>query len=69
MFCNHKYGPVAGGYQYCDKCGKAIPVECSHIFVNIEKLTERGAYKQICNVIWIDRCKKCGLIRKTDTYD
>jgi hypothetical protein len=63
-FCNHKLGKVENdNYQYCKKCGKAFPVECQHIFIDIAKyeivdaLVGSKGFKQIA------KCSKCGIYK------
>lgn len=65
MFCFHKYGNIENGYQYCEKCGKAKPVKCNHIFTIIRavRLTYHG--DNVGTKI-IFQCQKCGIIKKDE---
>lgn len=70
MFCFHKYGKVEGNYQYCSKCGKAIRLECDHVFKIMEKynIRERGITTPF-QLIILSKCEKCGEIKKTELMD
>jgi len=46
-FCKHKFNRIENGYQYCDKCGKAIPVICNHkwiVYREIQKYDSISKY-------------------------
>ena len=67
LFCSHKYGEVKDGYQYCEKCGKAIPVApmaCSHHWVNESSWNVKAPRGNVYKVIHLDRCDKCGAINR-----
>lgn len=65
MFCFHKFGEIKDGYQYCSKCGKAIPVKCNHDFQIIKQV---NVYMNESDTIpssikYILRCSKCGKMK------
>lgn len=65
MCHEHKYGKIIDGYQYCDKCGKARPVGCSHKWLDNGHLKQSNALQgNVFNIIYILRCEKCGDIKK-----
>lgn len=59
MFCNHKYGKVEDGYQYCEKCGKARLVKCNHKWEEVEVYT-KTYYGKSVGEIYVLRCEHCG---------
>ena len=68
IFCNHKLGKIeSDGYQYCQKCGKAFPVEpidCQHKFIDDKTLNIRSydsKEKMIVGYKKIVKCEKCGI--------
>ena len=59
--CNHKFGKVKDGYQYCEKCGKAIPVPCNHNWVVESKFNLHNIVSNYqTGTQYILRCTKCG---------
>ncbi len=67
---NHKYEKeIKNGYQYCEKCGKAIKIECNCIWEIIERhnvfLYEGD--KIPAYIYYILQCKNCGRIIKERT--
>ena len=68
--CKHKFGKVDDGYQYCIKCGKAIPVpakQCEHKFIETDKLDYQGPFQNVYKALYIIKCTKCGILRRYDT--
>lgn len=66
--CKHKYGTVQeDGYQYCEKCGKAIAAPCNHEWKRI-KVVEVEEYGNKVGDIFVDECTKCLKIRKEGVY-
>lgn len=63
MFCNHKWGKIENGYQYCEKCGKARLVKCNHLW---EPFREIKVYNDLGGIYhkYIFKCKNCGKIKK-----
>jgi Fe2+ or Zn2+ uptake regulation protein len=66
MFHTHKFGKIIDGYQYCEKCGKAEPVKCIHIW-NIYK--EKHVFGPLSKtipqrIIIVLQCTKCGEIEE-----
>lgn len=62
MFCNHKYGEVKEGYQYCLKCGRAILAPCNHVWEIIEGKEVVSRFNSLTGFFYVNRCKKCGVI-------
>lgn len=64
--CRHKYGKVEeDGYQYCNKCGKAIPVDCNHKWDIYKDFDHRDVLRgNIFKKTLIFICKKCGDIKQ-----
>lgn len=67
MFCNHKYGKIEDGYQYCKKCGRAIVaprIPCDHRWKQIERANFEitngfgGISKK--GILFLYKCEKCG---------
>ena len=76
MWCSHKYGKIEDGYQYCEKCGKAIvaplikPAPCVHKWKEFSTIKQRGPwdgdYRQTG---WMFRCELCGEMKKVSIFD
>lgn len=66
-FCSHKYGKIEDGYQYCEKCCKAIKIPCSHKWEKYSNLTDKsgGRDKVVGNVL---RCIHCGDMKNHYTW-
>lgn len=66
MFCRHKFGSIKDNYQYCEKCGKAIPVECAHKWKILHEypIILFGSHK---GVLYISQCINCGKIITTES--
>jgi len=62
--CKHKFGEVKNGYQYCEKCGKAIVVSCSHKWETEDILQRDNAINDFVGLVYILKCSKCGEIKK-----
>lgn len=60
MCCKHKFGEIRAGYQYCVKCGKAIPIACNHTW-KIYSASEliRGD-KAVVGQSIVLQCSRCG---------
>lgn len=56
--CNHKWGLINDGYQYCEKCGKAIAVKCSHNYIikGTLRVSLGGVNKGYIYVLMCDNC-------------
>lgn len=71
--CKHKYGEVKDGFQYCEKCGKAISAPakvCSHNWVNVNTFTVGTVFNaNISSYLYVMRCTNCGNMKKIDTND
>jgi len=69
MFCIHKYGEIKSGYQYCQKCGKAIAAPrpaCKHEWVTTETITVHDCHTdKEKSIIFVLRCAICGEIKST----
>lgn len=68
-FCWHKWGEIKNGYQYCKKCGIAIPVPCSHVWETINTLVTSTQYIDLNKTVntgelYVLKCKKCGEIKE-----
>jgi hypothetical protein len=63
--CKHKLAPeVKDGYQFCEKCGKAFPVECDHVWTEKNELRVFNRLTDITSdYIYIRECTKCGEIK------
>lgn len=64
--CKHFYGPVCDdGYQYCEKCGEAKSVPCSHpkwilhTSFSMSNMMSQG----ITGYKYVQRCEKCGELK------
>ena len=57
MWCRHKFGKIVGEHQYCNKCGKAIIVPCSHKWYQIKTI------QYIYGATIILQCSKCGEVK------
>lgn len=73
-FCWHKWGEIKDGYQYCKKCGIAIPVPCNHKWETICEsniLTAVPGGHNITGKMYAQKCKICGEIKKmkVELYD
>jgi hypothetical protein len=73
MFCNHKYGKVEDGYQYCEKCGKATLIglpevlPCQHYWKVIKSYeVSNRLYGNIYKHQFILQCDKCGEIKNQE---
>lgn len=69
MFCKHKYGKIDNGYQYCEKCGKAIVAPCAHKWKILQEIHrypysfgEKGDIPS--GIVKIFICERCGITRK-----
>lgn len=66
--CKHKYGKVEDGYQYCEKCGKAITAplrQCNHKWVELTQYTVSNIVgHNVTGNIYIMRCEHCGEMDK-----
>lgn len=66
--CEHVFGKVENGYQYCEKCGIAILAPkfvCEqHKLVLVDKI-QRSMWGQPKDIIYVSRCVNCGEIVKT----
>ena len=72
-WCNHKYGEIKEGYQYCKKCGKAKAApkrECEHNWSTVSQYEYSNIINNnINNIVYVMRCSKCGDIKKVDLCD
>jgi hypothetical protein len=64
FFHKHRLGPMTedGRYQYCEKCGKAVPVDCAHIFeltTKVDVYAYEGATHPTFHK-YEKTCKHCG---------
>ena len=65
MWCSHKYGKVEVGYQYCEKCGKAIVVLCIHKWKRINPIEATRHWKAKKIVVgWLLECEHCGEMKE-----
>ena len=71
--CKHKYGKVEDGFQYCEKCGKAIPAPekiCSHNWTEVAKFGFGPAWADYTSHFdYIMKCSHCGDMKKISTSD
>jgi len=65
IFCKHKFGKIEDGYQYCERCGKAIVAPCAHQWNLIQEATMKWFGTPTGKII-VQQCSRCGEIRKTD---
>jgi len=64
-FCRHKLGKVeTDGYQYCQKCGRAVKVECNHKWTTIQTLEKHDAKEMLIGLVYILQCFICGEIKE-----
>jgi Fe2+ or Zn2+ uptake regulation protein len=75
-YCLHStLSKIDNGYQYCNDCGKAIPVEpphaqeCQHKWKEIGKLKKRGWFGRKTDLIFYLQCDNCGDIKATNSKD
>ena len=68
MFCRHKFGKVEDGYQYCEKCGKAFVVSCSHRWQSVQEVIMKQWGVPSGKII-VQQCTRCGEIQKIDVGD
>lgn len=66
MWCNHKFGEIKEGYQYCTKCGKAQLVPCNHQYEILHEI-QAMVWGQVANTVIVNRCKHCGELREFST--
>ena len=70
MFCKHKYGKVEeDGYQYCEKCGKANLLVCSHKWKEVESGKTTTTNRLTGHTMKIERyfilrCSRCGEMKE-----
>lgn len=71
MFCWHKYGKVEDGYQYCEKCGKAIVSPCAHKWKRVEAFDVKDVFLngRVRYHIYVYECEKCGEVKKVSTRE
>ena len=74
MICKHIYRKVQrDGYQYCEKCGKAIAApkkQCSHKWEQIAICEKSNALtNNVNNIIRTLQCKICGDIKNVSLVD
>lgn len=63
MFCFHKFDPeIKDGYQFCKKCGKAVPVDCSHVWKTIKERKMIRNYEEEV-IEYHQQCEKCGSLQ------
>lgn len=63
--CEHKFGTVQkDGYQYCEKCGKAILAPCKHDWKAHSSYTLVQWGSVATGRILVYECQKCKAIRK-----
>lgn len=68
-FCWHKWDEnIKDGYQYCKKCGLAIPVPCNHVWTvfdsyEIERCSTKLGSMGISGILHTLQCTKCGDIK------
>lgn len=67
MFCKHKFGEIRDGYQYCVKCGKAVPVACNHMWKIFEQYELVRNNRPVVGNHIILQCSRCGEM-KHDVY-
>lgn len=65
MFCFHRLGAVAEGYQYCTRCGKAFRTPCSHSWKDKEIITITNNSSKVGR-LYVLQCSKCGDIKKVE---
>jgi len=66
--CKHKFGKVQDdNYQYCEMCGTAKSVKCSHKWNTIshgdiidKRFQDSSGKPRIIGETYIIRCAKCG---------
>lgn len=60
--CNHSFGTVqTDGYQYCKKCGLAVPVPCQHQWAKMSQWgTESRLTGNMYKIQLLYECRKCG---------
>lgn len=63
MFCFHKYSEIKDGYQYCNKCNKAIYIKCMHEWeiITSYELGKRYSYSYsntTVGLFYVLKCKK-----------
>ena len=66
----HKFEKqIIEGYQYCEKCGKAIPVECNHKWETIVETEISPEYNPRVYIakMYILKCISCGEIKKNES--
>ena len=68
MFCRHKYGKIEDGYQYCEKCGRAISAParvCSHEWVAHDRTKNMSPWGDgaCSDIITTLQCKLCGTMK------
>lgn len=59
------------GYQYCNKCGKAVliglpePKPCQHVFEQVSAFTISNIIRgNTTDHVYIMRCKHCGAMKE-----
>jgi len=74
LFHRHKLGKITedGRYQYCDTCGKAVPVKCKHHWEDTHRVSiydEDDLFQDDGDEIGYEyhqKCKYCGDRRTID---
>lgn len=69
--CKHKYGKIEDGFQYCEKCGKAISAPariCSHKYQNKDQLKRTNRFGG-SSFVYVMACAHCGDIKKVNSTD
>lgn len=65
--CNHKFGTVVDGYQYCEKCGLAKTAECPHHYVELGVFGKGLRFSEsYYKHIYVLQCSKCGDIKQVE---
>ena len=66
-FCWHSWGDIKDNYQYCTKCNLAIVAPCNHEYdtTHESKITRMGLPSSSIGMMFIQKCKHCGNIKKT----
>ena len=68
--CDHYWGDIKEGYQHCTRCNEAKaapPKPCEHVWEKEQEYSSTTVETNIkYDYIYIYKCKKCGVRRKTN---